>query len=153
MSMKINVYARACLLLHFPFQTSVQLGGSPAAHMPWAKKRFLLSNSLIHFTAFCPSSRGLHSFQTSEGVSDPICIPLMISIGNKKDTYACTHRHVSRDTLENSDKTLAEHKNTYSLRINPTIGSLQFFPHLNITCLSNRNIPLYLCPMNLFPIW
>lgn len=69
-------------------------------------------------------------FQTSEGVSHPICIPLMNSFGNEKDTYACAHRHVSRDTLENSDKKLAKHKNTSSLKINPTIGCLQFFPYL-----------------------
>lgn len=95
-------------------------------------------------------------FQTSEGTSHPICIALKNSFGNEKETYARTHRHASTDTLENSDKKLAEHKNTFSSKINPRTGCLQFFPYLNnhslCFCLSNRNMLLYLGPMNLFSI-
>lgn len=65
----------------------------------------------------------------------------------------CMHAHT--DTPENSDKKLAEHENTVSLKINPRTGCLQYLPYLNdqlCFCLSNRNILLYLGPMNLFSI-
>lgn len=134
---------------HFKFKCSLEGALQPICLEQRRGETFCSILSFLH--------RTLH-FQTSEGASHHISIRHIKSFGKKakRHVYMRTHKHVSTDTLENSDKKLTEHKNTFSLKINPRTGCLQLFPYLNkhllCYCLSNRNILLYLCPANLFPI-
>lgn len=115
--------------------------GSPAAHVPRAKreKRFSPSGLSNQFYSPSPSRTGLN-FQKFEGTSLPFLFIPSNSFGNGKKEHMQTHKHRHPGEI---CRTWLEVKMCFISKIDLTSGFLQFFSYLNSLLLyyySNESV-------------
>lgn len=95
------------------------LGGSPAAHMPQAKRErrdFLLQAPLINFTAQVPLAQDF-IFRNPKSILIPLVY--LLQIHSVMGKIKCTYRHINTDTLKKNEKNLTGNKNVFYLKNKP----------------------------------